>query len=68
MQEIVLTQFLRPSVGEDDGLRGVETAAAQEVSDLRSVDHSIATIPEIKQVKHVSYICRRCKEKQQKRC
>jgi len=51
------TEFLHAAVGEDAGLRWVQSTTSQEVSNFESIDETVTTVPEVEQVEHFFHVC-----------
>ena len=51
-----LTEFVAAAVLEDAPVGRVETYASHHVSQLGTVHHAVAAVPEVEQVEYVSYV------------
>jgi hypothetical protein len=55
---MIHTEFFRSTVVKNHRLCWVKTAASEEVTELGTVDHTVATIPEVEQVEHLTNVCK----------
>ena len=63
---IAPTELSRSAVVQDHGLCRVESAASEEVANFESVDHTIATIPEVEQVEYLTYVWKKTKKQRRR--